>query len=125
MKLRIKGNSLRLRVTKSEVLQLRVDGRLSETVNFGESGTSLVFMISVIKDASKITVNFEHGELTVAVPEDLAIKWAYSDQIGIKATYTAPTVLIEKDFACLEPRSDEDENDMFPHPGQMIKECTK
>ena len=25
-------------------------------------------------------------------------------------------ILVERDFACLAPREDEDESDMFPHP---------
>jgi hypothetical protein len=49
------------------------------------------------------------------------MQWATSEQVSIEANEALDDgdslkILVEKDFACLAPREDEDETDMYPHP---------
>ena len=59
--------------------------------------------------------------MTIYVPRAQADKWANTEQIGLEIEQKIGggnllRILIEKDFACLEPRAGEDERDAFPHP---------
>ena len=116
MKLRIKGNSLRFRLTQTEVLQLTNDGTVSETVAFGNFGAQFVYTLATDAGAKAISAEFNNGELTVRVPIKIAKDWGSSEIVSINADNISPTVLVEKDFACLKPRTGEDETDMFPNP---------
>ena len=119
MKLRIKGNSLRLRLTRGEVAELKEGGQVFETVTFG-SGSNFIYKIDSVDEKDRISADFHANELVVSVPASLVQEWAVSDQISLEANELQPTILIEKDFACLEPRQDEDETDMFPNPGNTF-----
>jgi hypothetical protein len=119
MKLRIKGNSLRWRLTRSEVSSLSKTGAVWESVSFAP-GKQFVYRIEASEADDRVTAIFEDGTLVVSVPEKLVREWADSDQVSIAAMDLVPTILIEKDFACLEPRRGEDESDMFPNPGNTF-----
>ena len=121
MKLRIKGNSLRLRVTPSEVKHLLRCGVIREHVQFTAIPTDR-FEYEVIRSVSEATttVTYRGRSITVSVPDEKLEKWASSDDIGI---YTETeldsaqtlSVAIEKDFACLD-LSDAENEDTFPNP---------
>jgi hypothetical protein len=117
MKLRIKGNSVRMRLTQSEAAQLRETGVVSETVDFAGGG-QFVYAIDTSADDDMIKITFENCFLRITVPGQLADEWVMSEQVGLESNATVPAVLIEKDFACLTDRPNEDESDMFPHPGK-------
>jgi hypothetical protein len=119
MKLRIKGNSLRLRLTRGEVSDLNKIGIVSETVDFG-SGQNFIYAIAVSEASDRVTVSFDDARLLISVPQEQVREWAGSEQVSISAADLVPAVLIEKDFACLEPRPGEDEMDMFPNPGHTF-----
>lgn len=113
MKLRIKGNSVRLRLTQSEVAKLSADGVVSETVSFGDR--ALGYEIRTDGDAADVSVDLEGFSIVVFVPEMALNDWAKSDAVSIEHHGT-PSVLIEKDFACLSERKNEDDADAFPNP---------
>jgi hypothetical protein len=118
MKLRIKGNSLRLRLTQSEVSLLFSDGKVEESVEFGTGPSSLVYRVETIDNAQDVSASFENGRLNVFIPKRLAPEWAATEKVSIERADTVPSILIEKDFACLTPRPSEDESDMFPNPAK-------
>ena len=69
------------------------------------------------RETVKIEAIFDGGNLAIVVPAHLAEEWASGDEVGIETEDGAEVkILIEKDFACVKPRSDEDEADMFEHP---------
>jgi hypothetical protein len=121
MKLRIKGNSLRLRVTPSEVNQLLRCGGLREHVQLAANANGrLTYEVISSRSASTTIVAYQFGNITVSVPEIQLSYWAGSDDVGLYADVAlsddqALSVAIEKDFACLD-RSDADNEDTFPHP---------
>lgn len=124
MKLRIRGNSLRLRLGESEVAQLVKSGRISESIRFSASPEShLTYSVAASPDVTEITARLADGEIKVTVPEDLGHKWANSEQVGLERTQqinsaSSLSILIEKDFRCLHPRPGEDQSDTFTNPAE-------
>jgi hypothetical protein len=121
MKLRMKNNSIRLRLTQSEVAQFAALGVVEETIEFGSTdGECLIYALE--KNAAEtLSARFENGKITIFVPEAKADEWANSDQIGIEALREIGAgktlkILIEKDFVCATRRDGEDDADAFPHP---------
>lgn len=112
MKLRIKGNSIRLRLTKSEIDALRDGGLVEESVHF--SATSR-FTYALERSGEAVSATFHEGRVLVRVSNALALELCDTDRVGIDESAGEVRILIEKDWQCLAPR-DEDESDAFPHP---------
>jgi hypothetical protein len=121
MKLRIKGNSLRLRVTRSELERLVQIGRIEETIYFApDEGSKLTYALEHAPEAADVTIRCSFPEISVVLPTRDAQEWDKSDQVGIYATVSLGArgpldLIVEKDFACLD-LSDADNLDTFPHP---------
>lgn len=122
MKLRIRGNSLRLRLGRGEVARVGDGHRVEETVDFGTGPESrLVYSVESSATAGAIGATFAGSEVKVTLPAALARDWAEGDAVGLEAAQparggTTLKILVEKDFACLAPRSDEDESDAYDNP---------
>jgi hypothetical protein len=115
VKLRLKGDALRLRLTRGEVARLGEGGRVEEVTAFGPGAAErLVYAVEASPEAV-VGARFTSGRIVVTIPAAPARAWAAGDAVGISATQGPLTILIEKDFACLD-RRDEDA-DAFPHPG--------
>jgi hypothetical protein len=120
MKLRIRGNSIRLRLSQGEVSSLIAEGTVRESAHFSAAPTDrLTYSVQLSPSASAPSASY-HGDLLVVLPSALAAQWANSDEIGI--TYAQflghgsyLRIVVEKDFRCLQPRPGEDETDNFPH----------
>src|SRR4051794_38897718 len=113
MKLRLQGNSLRLRLGRSEVANLRDRGAVEEIVAF-QLGGKLTYRIQSHAKAETLRAEFETGRITVSVPIGTADAWATSDEVGLYAQDGGLKIAIEKDFRCLTRT--EEEPDAFPHP---------
>lgn len=125
MKIRIKGNSLRLRVTRSELKRLIDGGRIEDTIYFAsESQARLIYALEHKSDANHVTLRSCLPEIAVVLPTGQAMVWQDTEQVGIYATIDigsrgALEVLVEKDFACLD-LSDADNLDTFPNPNSGV-----
>jgi len=122
MKLRIKGNSIRFRLTQSEVKIVEQTGLVKDQIKFSNS-ISLEYEIKAATGLGYVVATYSENKITLKVNESLIRDWAHSDQVTISSSLDLSsnenlTILIEKDFKCLSPR-DEDESDMFPHPKQQ------
>ena len=122
MKLRIKGNSIRFRLTQSEVEIVEQTGVVKAQTKFSNS-ISLEYEIKAATGLEYVEATYSENKITIKVNESLIRDWAHSDQVTISSSLDLSsnenlTILIEKDFKCLSPR-DEDESDMFPHPKQQ------
>lgn len=121
MKLRIRANSLRLRITRPELDRLMRKGRIEETIFFApDDGSRLVYSLEHTAAASVPTVRFVPPSLEVRIPTSQAQQWSLGEDVGIHATIDLDhkgslDLLVEKDFACLHG-SDEDNRDAFPNP---------
>ena len=117
MKLRLQGNSVRLRLTRSEVERLREAGLVEESVDFG-AGEVLAYRLRSTPEQGAVVVEYRHGALTVSVPGKAAEAWAISDEEGMYAQSGLVSISIEKDFRCMTRSNEESERDAFPHPGK-------
>ena len=121
MKLRIKGNSLRLRVTPSDIEQLLRDGAIQEHVQFTANPKDrLTYEVISSPSEPTATVAYRSGNITVTLPELHLKTWAGSDDVGVYTDIALGdgqvlSVAIEKDFACLD-LSDAENEDTFPNP---------
>jgi hypothetical protein len=121
MKLRIKGNSLRLRVSRSEVASLMAGDRLEETIHFApEADATFCYALQIVPTMKAPTVRYTANRVAILLPVDQAHVWGETDQVGIAEEISLGNqgslgLLIEKDFACLD-RSDEDNDDTYPNP---------
>lgn len=119
MKLRLRGNSVRLRLSRSEVQAIADGQAVEESTRLG--GTArLVYRLET--GGTEPLAELVDNTLTVRWPEALASAWAASDAVSLEANLPLDDdaaglrVLVEKDFACLAPREHEDESDNYPHP---------
>jgi len=122
MKLRIKGDSLRLRVTRSELTHLlKGGGRIEETIHFTAVPQSkLTYALVIAVQTAPVSVEYGFPGLTVIVSEDQLQVLASENEIGIYALLDVGDsrsleVSVEKDFACLDG-SDEENSDTFTNP---------
>ena len=122
MKLRIKGNSIRLRLTQTEVENFGTSGIVEECVDFGKENNSNFGYVLEKNSTQKLSASFTDGKIAVSVPKTVAENWVSTEEVGIEGVDGTLRILIEKDFACLNPRKGEDESDNFPHP-ESDKSC--
>lgn len=115
MKIRIKGNSIRYRLVKSEVKQLAELGFVEERTEF--STTSFVYRLESKRDISHLEVRFVDHTLTMFIPESEAKQWPSSDLITYKNNFEKLSLLLEKDFVCLD-HTDEDQSDNYENPNK-------
>ena len=119
MKLRIKGPSLRLRLTQGEVRALLEEGSVEERVPFS-AGVNLIYRLKRDAAAGDISASFRNGVVEILVPEGDAREWCTSEMVTLAHEQGLPDgalrITLEKDFACLAPREGEDESDNLPNP---------
>lgn len=118
MKLRIKGNSIRLRLTQTELDQFVEIGRVEETLHFPH-GRRLRYALQAQPDADQLAARFGDDGITLVMPDAWVQPWGTTDRVGFEATQPLDDgeglyLLVEKDFQCLHKRPDEE--DAFPHP---------
>jgi NOL1/NOP2/fmu family ribosome biogenesis protein len=124
MKLRIKGESLRLRITPSEMARLMESGRIDETIHLGAGDDDrLTYAIEISVVAAETTVRHLPREIAVIVPETASRTWAGGSDVGIYAAVALGSrvleVAVEKDYACLDKGLDN--RDTFPNPREGRK----
>ena len=120
MKIRIKDNSIRLRLTQKEVERFGETGLALATTQF-TAGNSFTYALQSSSTTEAIDATFERNRITIHVPKTIAKQWTSTEEVGFEAmvdnnTDTGLYLLVEKDFACLMPRTHEDETDNYPNP---------
>jgi hypothetical protein len=119
VKLRIKGDSLRLRLSQGEMRALAERGEVEDRVSF-PGGAALRYRLQVDKTRSVISASYENNLINILVPRTLSERWCGSDLVTLSASQAIAgdelRIVLEKDWACLAPREGEDESDNFPHP---------
>ena len=123
MKLRIKGDSLRLRISRSEMERLVAVGRIEETVHFtAVAGESFTYALEHAAEALGVSVRYEPGSVAVIVPTESVLRWTDESQVGIYESVALDSkrnldLILEKDFACSDG-SDADNVDTFTNPAE-------
>ncbi len=121
MKLRIRGNSLRIRVSQGELAELSSTGFASDSVRFSPE-TELSYCLEVRPD-SGLEASFSDASIKVVLPQVDVTRWIEPEQVSIEGKQALGdgevlSILVEKDFTCLAPREGEDESDLFANPSK-------
>lgn len=127
MKLRIRDNSIRLRLMRAEVDSLRKDGLVTASTAF-PGGRLFRYCVESSPASVHPAAFYSDSEMVVRLPETTVLAWASSDQVSIEDEQVLVDgqklrILVEKDFVCLTGRDDEDESDMYPHPHADEQSC--
>ncbi len=126
MKLRIKGNTLRLRVSRSELTSLLNGNRVEDAIQFTAAPESrLTYGLQVAPQVKPVEIEWKPQSVTVSISEEQMKSWAMEAEVGIyEAVDLGPAgalaVMIEKDFACLEG-TEEENADSFANPNAACK----
>lgn len=118
MKIRIKGNTIRYRLTKSEVQTFCDTGYFSEQTEF----TAAIFSyeLKAKKGISGLEADYKNNIITVYFPDADKNNWAVNSIVGFDNTYKTAAgkelfLLVEKDFVCMD-ETIEDQSDNYPNP---------
>lgn len=123
MKLRLKGNAIRLRLSKTDVENLAVRGFVEEQINFSKE-ISLSYRLAAKEDLQGLAVDYTENTITVYLPKDFTNEWSQNNNVistsGLHSSDdgTEIFILIEKDFKCLD-NTEEDQSDNFANPRLM------
>ena len=120
MKLRIKGNSLRIRLSKTEVSTIATTGYLEEETLFGSN--KFVYALQRVDEGNTLTAALEPNKMIMFIPASLIKDWPQNNIVGFEANIPLAGgktlyLLLEKDFVCLDETT-EDQRDNYENPGK-------
>ena len=118
MKIRIKGNTIRIRLTKTEVNYFAIEGYLQEKTDFGKN--SFVYALKSTGTGENLFAEFSDGTMTMFIPLNLANEWTETEMVGYHNEMETGDgkklfLLLEKDYKCLDTVS-EDQSDQYENP---------
>lgn len=118
MKLRIRGNSIRLRLLRSEVAKFGATGIIEESIDFGAS--KLTYILRRSSKTNNLAVEFSDNKIIVFVPAETAKNWTETELINLSGEQkisdgSVLKILVEKDFVCLDRPDDQDNKDAYPN----------
>lgn len=121
MKLRIKGNSIRIRLSRTEVSNLAHKGYIEEFTDFGNN--ALTYALQSKEGISGLEATFENGKVTMYIPADVLPAWPTNETIGFDNNMPLSNgkqlyLLLEKDFKCID-NSMEDQSDNYKNPNSV------
>lgn len=119
MKIRIKGNAIRIRLTRSEVDRFAETGYLEEITGFGEN--SFVYALQSMEGLPGLEADFVDSKITMYVPGHIPALWAKNEIVGYENNMDIGDgrhlfLLLEKDFKCIDAPVHEDQSDNFENP---------
>ncbi|TMU56146.1 DUF7009 family protein [Flagellimonas algicola] len=117
MKIRIKGNSVRYRLTKTEVETFCKTGYYEERTEFNTK--TFTYALKAV-DVDNLGAEFMEDTVTLLVPKKWSSNWFENNRVGFENTMILNNkselfLLVEKDFACLD-NTTEDQSDNYPNP---------
>ncbi|HTE02156.1 MAG TPA: hypothetical protein VK668_22865 [Mucilaginibacter sp.] len=112
MKIRIKGSSLRYRLTKSDVSHFEEHGYIEDHTNF--AGQTLIYALQR-NTGNNLSATFKNDKITLFMPDSLSSEWISTDIVGFENYDDQLLLLVEKDFKCLDNVA-EDQSDNYPNP---------
>lgn len=118
MKIRIKGNSVRFRLTKSEVESFCREGVFEEKTVFATK--TLTYCLKAKEGIRRLEADYQNDTITIYFPIAEIMGWPTSSLVGYNNEVdwndnTVLSLLVEKDFTCLD-NTVEDQSDNYPNP---------
>jgi Family of unknown function (DUF7009) len=121
MKLRLLDDSIRLRLSRDEVIAAHEHGIVEGQTRFPD-GSVFTFALEALKNSSNASASYASDRLVVKLPALTISAWARDDTaVSLHDELTLPLggqlkLLVEKDFRCVSPRGDEDQSNLFQNP---------
>lgn len=112
MKLRIKSDSLRYRLTQTDVACLAKEGYLEEQVSF--AGVPLIYALQ-LTEGKELTTSYIDNKITMCMSRRMINELINTDRVGFENKDGGIELLVEKDFVCLDTTA-EDQSDNYPNP---------
>ena len=81
MKVRIKGNSIRYRLTQTEIANFRKNGVLEEKTEF-LNDPSFYYRLENKAGIENMEASFSGNRICIFVPEKMATEWTTTDVVG-------------------------------------------
>jgi len=111
MKVRIKGSSVRYRLSMPDIARFGRDGYIEEIVDFGASQLTYALQKG---SAPALWAEFTNNKIIIFMPSIWADEWIATDRVGFDQK--GPLyLLVEKDFQCIDNVA-EDQSDNYPNP---------
>jgi hypothetical protein len=119
MKIRIKDNFIRFRLTRSEVETLASIGRLEAFTQFNPI-QRFSYAIESSNEIHDMQAELTQNSITLKVPARDIVNWPQNTLTGFNTiadngTNEGLRLLLEKDFVCLD-ETIEDQSDNYPNP---------
>lgn len=116
MKLRIRDNSIRIRLSKSEVDTLGKGAMVSNELEF-PGGKAIYFQLL---GGDVFSAVFDEDTVRITAPDETLKEWVISDELSLSHDLPVTAgnslwILIEKDLQCKTDRPREDDSDAFPN----------
>ena len=112
MKIRILDNTIRIRLTRSEVSRLFETGEVEAVTGF--VSTPLHYFLRQY-EGQQLKADFHDNQIVVLIPMVMAERLHHTDEVGFEEESGPLVILVEKDFVCLD-NSLEDQSDNYPNP---------
>lgn len=120
MKLRIKGNSIRIRLTRSEIDRFGKEGYIESNTPFVSGVLTFALQSRSDEFGHELSADFRDCIVIMYMPEKMANEWINTDIVGFDTWMDIDNgeklyLLLEKDFKCLD-ETVEDQSDNFENP---------
>lgn len=112
MKIRIKDNSIRFRLTQSEVSELGQNGIISSFTEFVDR--PFIYAIERTDD-NLLSAAFIENKIVMKMPAAMVEELVSTDIVGFDGQAGLVKLLVEKDFVCID-NTMEDQSDNYPNP---------
>ena len=119
MKIRIKGNSIRYRLSKTEIDKFANTGLLEERTEF-LNGQIFYYSLQKKESITNLEATFSGNKIILFVPGKITAEWTTTDVVGFNNKMDIGEgkslfLLIENDFVCLD-HTFEDQKDNYENP---------
>lgn len=123
MKLRIKDNSARMRLTRSELERFGKEGYIEANTSFVSNLFTYALQVRSDEYGHELSADFKDNTIIIYMPEKMAKEWVETEIVGFETWMDVDNgeklyLLLEKDFKCLDDIA-EDQSDNFDNPLAM------
>lgn len=120
MKIRIKGNTVRIRLSRPEVDRFANEGYIEASTPFVSNVFTYALQVRPDAYGHELSADFKDCVMTMYMPERMAREWTGSEIVGFDTWMNVDNgeklyLLLEKDFKCLD-ETVEDQSDNFENP---------
>ena len=112
MKIRLFGDSIRLRLTQVEVQAIAAGGTIESVIPFPGEALACTVQPST---GPLLEARHQGGRITILVPPRDAAHWAASEDEGLYSTGVL-RIALEKDYRCIHKPDSPDNAGTFPNP---------